>query len=501
MPTLKFYPSGTEIEVKQGTTVLQAAQKAGLRQDAPCGGHGKCGKCRVRVNGQEVLACQTKIADEDLTVTATELPQDAVVLTGGVDAAFSMQPVAAGKCHISIDIGTTTVVVYLLDGNTGEILGTETMLNPQFPYGADVISRIQAALNGNLAELTAQIRNGIWELVTVLCREHGYSPDSIGVMAVVGNPAMQQLFMGISPENLARPPFAPLFTQAQTLALSDYFPLSGAGRLLVVPDIAGYVGADTMGCVLATGLWRKPQMTLLLDIGTNGEMVLGNRDRMVSCSTATGPAFEGGRISCGMRGSRGAIDHMWLKDNRICYSVIGGGEETGLCGSGLIDAVALLLELGVLNKRGRIQKDYQGEGSQRSYALTRRLTLTQDDIREVQMAKGAIAAGIVLMTGYLGIRTQDIEQVLLCGAFGNYMNPKSACRIGLLPQELLSKIRTGGNAAGMGSRLMALDREAFFLTDTLAKKIEPLELASFPGFQRTYSQQMIFPESVDRKES
>lgn len=491
MPVIKFLPMEKTLEVQDGISILEAEQMAGIRQDAPCGGHGKCGKCKVLVKGEEVLACSTQIR-EDMVVTVKSELRSAKILSEGIHSEFHMNPVQEGVCHISVDIGTTTVVAYLLDGRDGAILDTRSMLNPQFPYGSDVISRIQAALDGKLGELSRLIREGVWSLIQELCEDNGLSPDKIGTTAIVANPAMQQLFFEVSPENLSKPPFAPVFTKAEVLPLSGYFPVQGDGRLLVVPDIAGYVGADTMGCILATGMYQDTKMTLMIDIGTNGEMVLGNKNGMVACSTAAGPALEGGRISCGMRGSSGAIDHLWLENGKIQYSVIGNADEKGLCGSGIIDAVAVMLELGILNKRGRIQKDYRGDGKERIYDLTDRVSLTQDDIREVQMAKGAISAGIRLMMEHLHVTMDEIDQVILCGAFGSYMNPQSACRIGLLHRELLGRISAGGNAAGMGSRQMALDREKFALSEELLDKIEAIELATFPEFQRVYAANMMF---------
>ena len=235
-------------------------------------------------------------------------------------------------------------------------------------------------------------------------------------------------------------------------------------------------------------------------------MVLGNKDRMVACSTAAGPALEGGRISCGMRGGPGAVDHIWMEDDTVCSSVIGWRETLkkgssvpdvevqGLCGSGLIDAIAVMLDLGILNRRGRIQKAYYGDEKNRIYAVTDQISLTQEDIREVQMAKGAIAAGIELMMEELEITYEQVDRVILCGAFGTYMNAKSAARIGLIPEPLLSKVIAGGNAAGMGCRQITMDQKLFALTGKLVQKIEPLDLASLPQFQRTFAKQMAFSE-------
>ena len=491
MAVVTFLPSGKTIETEQEITVLQAEQQAGIPQDAPCGGNGKCGKCRVMIEGRECLACRTKVRD-GMTVTVLSGITRASILAEGIHSDAVVRPIQEGECHIGVDIGTTTVVAYFLDGKTGEILETQSTLNSQFPYGADVISRIHPAVSGKLEELTGLIRESVWSLVQKLCEDQKKSVSSIGTVAVVGNPAMQQIFLGVSPKNLAAPPFAPYFTAAQEHPLSVYFPVEGPGKLAVPPNIAGYIGSDTLGCVLATGMYRDEKMTLMIDIGTNGEMVLGNRDRMTACSTAAGPALEGGRICCGMRGSDGAIDHVWLENGKAACSVIGNTKAQGICGSGIIDAAAAMLDLGILNKRGRIEKEYSGEGKDRRYSLTERVFLTQEDIREIQMAKGAIAAGIILLAKQLGITLEEIDQVILCGAFGNYMKPESACRIGLIPAELQGKIKAGGNGAGMGSREMALDREKLYLTDRLLKKIEFIELASIPEFQRVYASNMMF---------
>jgi uncharacterized 2Fe-2S/4Fe-4S cluster protein (DUF4445 family) len=243
-----------------------------------------------------------------------------------------------------------------------------------------------------------------------------------------------------------------------------------------------------MGCVLSTGLYQKAETTLMVDIGTNGEMVLGNRDRMIACSTAAGPALEGANIQFGMRGTDGAIDHVWLENGEVKYSVIGGGEARGVCGSGLIDAVAVGLNSGLLNKRGRIQNE------DHIFHLSDKIFLTQDDIRQVQMAKGAINAGISLMAKHLELEVKDIQKVQLAGAFGSFLNPESACRIGLLPEELLDKIEAVGNAAGTGAKMLACDRDCLILTQKLTEKIEFLELASLPEFSRAFAKAMNFRE-------
>ena len=356
-----------------------------------------------------------------------------------------------------------------------------------------MISRIQAALEGAMEEETGAIRRGMTQLTEQVCAQAGISPEVIGVVSVVGNPAMQQLFMGLLPDNLARVPFGPVLTRAETVSCADYLPICANALLLVIPDISGYVGADTMGCILSTGLHEDPGITLMVDIGTNGELVLGGQSGMIACSTAAGPALEGANIRFGMRGTEGAVDHVWAENGAFRCSVIGGGSQRGICGSGLIDAVAVSLELGLLNKRGRIQGSLERDG-QRIIPLTEDLYLTQEDIRQVQLAKGAIRAGIQLMASKLGIGVGDIQRVLLAGAFGTFLNPASACRIGLLPEELGDRITAVGNAAGSGAKQLACDAGAMERCRELTGRIEFLELASLPQFPGTFARAMAFRE-------
>lgn len=492
---MKYYTIYLEKEKKaisasEGASLLSVLSGAGVMAEAPCGGHGTCGKCRMLINGEMKKACQT-VVENDMTVLLPEMAEHEV-LTGGIDTDTDVKPYKEGYL-LAVDIGTTTIVCYLLDGQTGKELANASMLNPQISFGADVISRIQAAVNGQMTELTTCIRKGLAGLIAEVCKKAEVSCTSVSVLSVVGNPAMQQIFMGYLPENLVKVPFAPILTSAGTVSVSEYLPVCKDAEMLVVPDISGYVGADTMGCILSTGIYESKQITLMVDIGTNGEMILGNAEKMFACSTAAGPALEGAKIRFGMRGATGAIDHVWLENGTLRCSVIGGGKARGICGSGLIDMIAVCLETGLINNRGRIQHTDEIEG-QRVVFLTEDIYLTQDDIREVQLAKGAIAAGIELLAEQMSICLEDINRVLLAGAFGNYMNPDSACRIGLLPSVLRGKIMAVGNAAGIGARMMACNRDMLMYTQQLLGKIHFIELADLPGFQRTFARNMRYPE-------
>ena len=472
-------PQKVNISAEQGKNLLSCLRRGGVFPDAPCGGQGTCGKCRVIVDGQSVLACQTTV-ERAMTVCIPS-PTSPQILTAGIHAVADSAKLGWA---LAFDIGTTTVVGFLLCH--GAEVACQSRSNPQTAFGADVISRIGLAFGGHTASLTKCIRQCLEEIALSLCWQAGISPDAIDSVCFVGNPAMQQLFLGLSVENLAKLPFAPVLTEAMYLPAQPHLPCCKNARLLIVPDVSGFVGADTLACVLACGMAESSDMTLLVDIGTNGEMVLGNRHRLLACSTAAGPALEGANIQHGMRGQKGAIDHVHLENGEFSCSVIGEEKAIGICGSGLIDAAAAALDAGLLNRRGRIQNDA------RSIQLTDGISLLQEDIRQLQLAKGAIRAGIELLAQQMGITVDDIHHVYLAGAFGSFMDAASACRIGLLPPSLAGRITPIGNAAGSGAKMLAARENAPELAQKLLDKLEFLELATLPEFPRMFAKQMGF---------
>ena len=480
--TVTFLPSGTQITVEEGTDLLQAQIQAGLHPDAPCGGKGTCGKCKVIINGAEVLACQTPVTG-DLRVEIPQAAGNNRILTGGIEV--DAQADGENRYALAFDIGTTTVVCYLLDGVTGDLLAQASTVNPQSQYGADVISRIQEVLDTGTEELKKCIRKALGELAEEAAKKAGISPAQIGTAAIVGNTAMHHLLLGIAPRALVTPPYMPEVYEAMEIDPEGILPISG--KIRVLPNIAGFVGGDTVGCMASTRFDKLDKLTLMIDIGTNGEMVLGDKNRRIACSTAAGPAFEGAKISCGMRGADGAVDHVRIVDGAPVHHVIGGGEAIGLCGSGLLDLVAVLLDLEIIDESGRLEdKEYRLGDTQ--------VVLTQKDVREVQLAKAAIRAGIELLAQQLDVELEDIQQVYLAGAFGNYLDPASACRIGMIPPVLLDRIKPIGNAAGEGAKLSAISRAEFEYAKTLGTGTEFLELASMPDFQDCYVDALEFCE-------
>ena len=474
--TVTFLPQRISVSVDKGVSLLRAQILAGLRPDAPCGGRGTCGKCTVTLEGNQVLACQT-IVDRDMAVYAEEAGA-ANILTQGLSVDF--QPDGTHKYALAFDIGTTTLVCYLMDGCTGALLAQSSTINPQSRLGADVISRIQLAVKEeDGGELTRCIRTALEDLTADAAARAKIPVEEITVAAIVGNTAMHHLLLGIDPSPLVKPPYMPHVSDALEIGIAR-----------VLPNIAGFVGGDTVGCMVATRFDALEALTLMIDIGTNGEMVLGDKNRRIACSTAAGPAFEGAKISCGMRGTEGTVDHVWLENGAVRYSVIGECQAKGLCGSGLLDLIAVLLELGIIDETGRLAgKRYQLGDSP--------VVLTQKDVREVQLAKAAIRAGIELLAKKLGRSIEEIQAVYLAGAFGNYLTPASACRIGMIPPALLDRIRPIGNAAGEGAKLCALNRGEFEHSRALAKHTEFLELASLPDFQSCYIDCLGFEEEEE----
>lgn len=471
------------IEVQEGAVLLEVLRSWGYQPDAPCGGKGTCGKCRVLVDGEERLACQV-IIHRDMTVTLPE-QESAQILTSG--RRVLTQPDGTDRYVIAFDLGTTTVVAYLMDGETGGLLSKVSCMNPQAQYGADVISRIQYAMQTDASALSGCIRHALADLTRQAALQAGIAPDEITTASIVGNTAMHHLLLEIDPKPLTVPPYMPGVCDALTLPPEGLLPIAPNGAVRILPNIAGFVGADTVGCLLSCRMDALQPLTLMIDIGTNGEMVLGNQSRRIACSTAAGPAFEGAKIECGMRGAPGAIDHVYLENGEITCHVIGDGQPIGLCGSGLLDLVRCLLETHRITESGRMECG--------SFAIENsKVYLSQKDVREVQLAKAAIRAGIELMCKSFGVAVSDIQQVLLAGAFGNYLDPRSACAIGMIPPVLMDRIVPIGNAAGEGACLAALSSKEFAYSKMLAKQTEFLELASLPEFNDCYVDCLCFEE-------
>ena len=405
------------------------------------------------------------------------------------------------RCLVAFDIGTTTIAGYLLDGEDGRTLAVESRMNPQAQYGADVIMRANYALEHGTDVLSQCIREAVNEMLGVLAGAAGISRDDIFQVCIVGNTCMHHLFLGISPASLVHAPYTPAVSERLVLNAGDYgLDVQRKAELIMLPDIAGYVGADTCGCLLTLRQDLKDEISLMIDIGTNGEMVLGNKERLVTCSTAAGPAFEGAKIECGMRGAAGAVDHVKFEDGKWSYTTVGDKPAVGLCGSGLIDLVAGLLDAGMLDENGVLSSGQEKPGvfvlvPKEQAGTEKGVYITQKDIGEVQLAKAAIAAGIQMLEKQLGIMEDQIDSVYIAGAFGNYMDPVSAGRIGLFPETLVRKVKPVGNAAGEGAKIALVNEREMLEMDELVRKIDFVELAASADFQDYFIDELGFEMS------
>lgn len=480
----------TVIPAQTGETILEALARAGIAVSAPCGGLGRCRKCAVRatgelacedgarLDGQTVLACRTRLAG-DARVRVSE--SKAEILKTGVSAGEETDGEAG--LGVSVDVGTTTLAAYLVERSTGRVLASDARLNPQRPHGADVISRLSFAIASeeNAALLQREILAAIDEMTRSMLERAGRAGEEIRCRALVGNTVMMHLLGGYPARPLAFAPFTPAYTALHEKEL-------GGVRTILGGCISGYVGADTLAAALACGLDERDENAMLIDIGTNGEIMLKKDGRCFACSCAAGPAFEGAHIACGTGAVAGAIDHARVENGEIVYTTIGGGEATGICGSGLIDLTAALLERGDITPMGRMAGDVR---------LSERVYLARSDIREVQLAKAAIASGIRILAEQAGAALADIEKVYLAGGFGNFIGLDSACRIGLLPAELRAKIVPVGNAAGSGSVQLLVSEQARRRAEALRQATRCVELAAMPDFNDVYTDELLFEDEDD----
>jgi len=498
---IELQPLGKRFKLERGAPLQDVLFAHGV--EFPCGGRARCKGCRIRVvrgslpvtPEQEALltreeldagwrlACVSR-ADCDLTL---ELGQwEAAILADST--AFEFTP--REGLGVAVDLGTTTLVAQLLDLSNAHVLSVRTALNLQARAGADVMSRISFALAENgLRRLSTLIRKQVGRLVEELLESARVPGRWVQSVAIAGNTVMHHLFCGIDVAPLAHYPFeAPRAGLEVFHARELGWKLGSDPPVRFLPCLGSFVGSDILAGILATKLGESPVLVGLVDLGTNGEIVIGNRERLLCASTAAGPAFEGARISMGMRAATGAISAVKVEEGRLLCHVLGNVAPRGICGSGLVDAVAAGLDLGLIHPSGRLISA-QGE-----LELDPPVSLTQSDIRELQLAKGAIAAGIRILLQRWGAQSKDLTRLYLAGAFGNYISRASAQRIGLIAFPP-SMVQPAGNTALLGSKLALFntDDEAYNYASIRAKT-EHVSLHADPQFQEIFVEEMQFPE-------
>lgn len=505
--------------------ILEILQENDIFIDAPCNGNGKCGKCKAIISGGinaitklELDLLSKKDIDKGTRLACMCYPQgdcnvtlntsDFGVKLDGTLADFVISPRAKTtetSVGLAIDIGTTTLAFYFYDLTTGVKIYTTSALNPQRVFGADVISRINACIeNTNGADLLqACIVNKINDSIDEFVAKTKRSNDDIVDLSIAGNTVMLHLLTHENAIGIATAPFvwSSLFgydVDAKSLKIN----VNETAKIYLTDCVAGYVGGDITVGILATDTHKNEKPCIFIDIGTNGEMAIGDKDGFICCATAAGPAFEGAHIKCGVGGIDGAINSVTIVNNDIELTTIGGKPAIGICGSGLISAVSALLKLNVIDETGRIDEDNIDEALMYRYFeddepcflldTENNIMLTQKDIREVQLAKAAIAAGINTLINAKGLKFSDIDKVILAGGFGSYIDKTSACEIGLLPIELLEKIVVVGNAAGMGAVRLLLDKDGISTLNDITSHCKYYELSGDSFFQDEYVNQMCF---------
>jgi uncharacterized 2Fe-2S/4Fe-4S cluster protein (DUF4445 family) len=493
---IALQPLGEIFEVPRGTPLQDVLFAHGV--EFPCGGRGRCKRCRVKllegalpVTPQEAsmlsaeelregwrLSCHAR-AEVPLTLEIAQW--DAAILAD--DTTFEFTP--GEGLAIAIDLGTTTLVGQLLDLRTGHVLAVRTALNPQAAHGSDIMSRVQFGLTPGGAEtLTRLIRARIGALASELIAAAKAEDRAVRDVAIVGNAVMHHLFCGIDVEPLSHVPFETPRDGLEVFCTRDLgWEIAGDPQVRFLPCLGGFVGSDILAGILATKMHESAALIGLIDLGTNGEIVFGTRAGIVCASAAAGPAFEAGRISMGMRAATGAITDVAVTNGGLRCHVLGNVEPRGICGSGLVDAVAAGLELGAIQAGGRLAN------RERAFALAPPVAITQADIRELQLAKAAVAAGIGIVLNRLGAERGDVERLYLAGAFGNYVNRTSARRIGLIdfPNE---KVQQAGNTALLGAKLALFNPGLDFAA--IRALVRHISLASDPEFQEIYVGEMGF---------
>ena len=422
----------------------------------------------------------------------------------------------AERHAIAFDLGTTTVVATLLDLATGQPLAVRSVLNRQQPYGADVISRVSATMMDPdaLEALQGRASETLNLLATEVCEEAGIDRERVYEMVLCGNVTMTQIALGIDPEPLAMAPFIIAARRLPPVTAADFgVHLHPRAPAFTFPALGAYVGGDIVAGMLATGLTRDRRVRLFIDVGTNSEIALGSQDRVVSTAAPAGPAFEAAQIKCGMRAAEGAIEGVRVDGDELALEVIGDTDPVGMCGSGLVDAVAQLVAAGLLDHSGRFVPDEAAAeahpalakrlvkvGEERVFVLAWRgeepenaVYLSQRDVRELQFAKASIATGWRILMGELGIAPEDVSQVLLAGSFGSYLSPASAVRIGLVPRLPLPRIVSAGNVAGEGAKMAALSLRERSAADAILDEVEYVELSGRADFNDMFIDQLAFP--------
>ena len=460
----------------------------------------------LEINYQTLLKVSRVLREANWKVTAAVWMEEEIIdiKPGRVDEIYGL----------AVDIGTTTIAGYLCSLRSGKVIATESMINPQVTYGEDVMSRITYAMTHpeeGLEKLHRSVINGLNRLIKTITKKSHLFPEDIIELTVVGNTAMHHLFLKINPEYLGVAPFPPAIHRSIDVKAADLgLKVNPSANAHLLPIEAGFVGADNVGVLIAEEPHHQDEIVLIIDIGTNGELVLGNRKKLISSSCATGPALEGAHIKFGMRAAQGAIERIEIHPETldVRFQVIGNCRATGICGSGIIDAAAELYRNGILDRSGRFRNEIKSSrlrvvdettefviAWKNETSIGKDITITQKDVRNIQLAKAALYTGAKMMMRRLGIA--KLDKVTLAGAFGSMIDPEKAMVLGMFPDCDPKHVNAVGNAAGDGARAALLNREKRLEADEIARKVEYLELTIEADFQKEFVEALQIPHMKD----
>lgn len=496
-----------EIEIEKNTSLLEIIRTAGFYIETPCNGNGSCGKCKIKVKEfnsyeyEERLACTTKalndleikLIDKNtvLKTIYSELSEDTYIN----NKSKKLKNEAFG---IAIDIGTTGISIYLINTNTGEITNKKSILNPQTQYGGDVLSRISYSLNNPEGKKILQkvIIDSINEIIFKLVKNE-QQIDKIYKVAVSANTVMLHMLLGLDVYSMARTPYRPkilnkLDVEAKKLGIN----INGEGIITILPSASAYLGADIISGAIATKFNSKRHNSVLIDIGTNGEILVISKGKIVGTSAAAGPAFEGMNIECGCRAEPGAINTFEIINDKIKFTTIYNEQVKGICGSGLIDIVSELIINRVILKSGRLNNKLDSKLAYRikdkKFYITDDIYLSQKDIRQVQLAKGAIATGLNMLLEEVNLSIKDIEEIIIAGAFGYHLNPENIKMIGIIPKGFTGNINFVGNSSIEGAKLALINKKSLNEMIKLKDKVKVLELSLEEDFQDLFVKELEF---------
>ncbi len=529
MPIVSVKQKEKKIVCEKGDNLLQVLTNSGCFVDNPCNGKGSCGKCKVKIKNElsfqeeEIekltkeerdggihLACLVTVL-QDLEVELLEEEKGHRVLTKGYVPQFERDQTKE-KYGIAIDIGTTTVAAVLVDRKTGEEIGSVSELNAQRQFGSDVLTRITYEYEQGeegILQLQKVLVESLNKMIEKLCHIGNCTVDEIMEIVVSANCTMTHMLLGVDARSLGKAPYEPVFTDAKRLKAREIGLLVGEHTdLYCMPSVSAYIGGDVVAGAYVCGFQKETNNILLIDIGTNGELVLGTNGTLYCCSCAVGPALEGMNIQCGMRAAEGAIEEVSITEQGMKLKVIGEKDPEGICGSGILAIIRELLKVGVIKKNGTFIKketleegDYrnafiQNDGKKREIILNESGTLkvTQQDIRQVQLAKGAILSGIVTMLQKASVPMEALDKILIAGQFGSHLSKDCLTGTGILPEEVEDKIVYVGNSSKTGAYMALLSEKVKEEIEQLAKKMEYMELAETENYERVLANSMIFPE-------